>query len=190
MGMGEPLANYNNVMQAVRIINASWGLGIGARKITLSTSGLVPKIYELAKEHLQFELSVSLHAADDKTRSLIVPINKRYPIKALMQACVDYVTTTNRIITFEYVLLQGVNDRFTDVKNLGALLRNMKYKLNIIPYNPVKGLSFEAPNERRQSVFIEALHSAGLKVTVRRERGRDINAACGQLRLEREQATG
>ena len=190
MGMGEPLANYNNVMQAVRIINASWGLGIGARKITLSTSGLVPKIYELAKEHLQFELSVSLHAADDKTRSLIVPINKRYPIKALMQACVDYVTTTNRIITFEYVLLQGVNDRFTDVKNLGALLRNMKYKLNIIPYNPVKGLSFEAPNERRQSVFIEALHSAGLKVTVRRERGRDINAACGQLQLEREQATG
>lgn len=188
MGMGEPLANYNHVLRAVRIMNAPWGLGIGARKITLSTSGLVPKIYQLAKENLQFELSVSLHAADDKTRSLIVPINKRYPIKPLIQACRDYIETTNRVITFEYVLLQGVNDRFVDVRNLAALLRNMKYKLNIIPYNPVEGLPFETPNERRQAAFVEALHSAGIKMTVRRERGRDIDAACGQLRLKREQA--
>ena len=186
MGMGEPLANYKNVMQAVRVLNAPWGLGIGARKITLSTSGLVPKIYDLAKEHLQFELSVSLHAADDKTRSLIVPINKQYPIKPLMKACHDYVTTTNRVITFEYVLLHGVNDRFADVKNLAALLRNTKYKLNIIPYNPVAGLPFETPSERRQTAFVEALQSAVIKMTVRRERGRDIDAACGQLRLNKE----
>lgn len=183
MGMGEPLANYRQVLRAVRIINADWGLGIGARKITLSTSGLVPKIYQLAEEKIQFELSVSLHAADDRTRTLIVPINRRYPLKQLMRACRHYTGATDRIITYEYVLLKGVNDRFQDAENLVRLLKKDKCKLNLIPYNPVRGLPYERPDEHRQAAFVEALRTGGLQLTVRRERGRDIDAACGQLRL-------
>ncbi|MCY3772506.1 MAG: 23S rRNA (adenine(2503)-C(2))-methyltransferase RlmN [Gemmatimonadetes bacterium] len=183
MGMGEPLANYRQVLRAVRIINADWGLGIGARRITLSTSGLVPKIYQLAEEKIQFELSVSLHAADDRTRSLIVPINRRYPLKQLMKACRHYTGVTDRIITYEYVLLKGVNDRFQDAENLVRLLKKDKCKLNLIPYNPVRGLPYETPDEHRQAVFADALRAGGLQLTMRRERGRDIDAACGQLRL-------
>jgi 23S rRNA (adenine2503-C2)-methyltransferase len=184
MGMGEPLANYEQVMRAVRILNAPWGLGIGARKITLSTSGLTPRIYQLAREGLQFELSVSLHAADDETRTSIVPVNRRYPLAGLMQACRDYIEATNRIITFEYVLLKGVNDRFQDAHRLVALLRHMKCKVNLIPYNPVDGLPFETPEDPRQIAFAQILQSAGIVATIRRERGRDIDAACGQLRLK------
>jgi len=183
MGMGEPLANYRQVMRAVRIINAEWGLGIGARKITLSTSGLVPKIYQLAEEKIQFELSVSLHAADDRTRSAIVPLNKRFPLKQLMKACRHYTGVTDRIITYEYVLLKGVNDRFQDAENLARLLKKDKCKVNLIPYNPVRGLPYERPDEHRQAAFVDALRSGGLHLTLRRERGRDIDAACGQLRL-------
>ena len=183
MGMGEPLANYRQVLRAVRIINADWGLGIGARRITLSTSGLVPKIYQLAEEKIQFELSVSLHAADDRTRTSIVPINRRYPLKQLMKACRHYSGATDRIITYEYVLLKGVNDRFQDAENLVKLLKKDKCKLNLIPYNPVRGLPYERPDEHRQAAFVEALRTGGLQLTVRRERGRDIDAACGQLRL-------
>ena len=183
MGMGEPLANYRQVLQAVRIINADWGLGIGARKITLSTSGLVPKIYHLAEEKIQFELSVSLHAADDLTRSMIVPINKRFPLKQLMKSCRHYTEVTDRIITYEYVLLKGVNDRFKDAENLVRLLKKDKCKLNLIPYNPVQGLIYETPEPPRQTAFVEVLRAGGLQVTIRRERGRDIYAACGQLRL-------
>ncbi len=182
MGMGEPLANYRQVLRAVRIINADWGLGIGARKITLSTSGLVPKIYQLAQEKIQFELSVSLHAGDDRTRSRIVPINKRYPLKQLVKACRRYTEATDRIITYEYVLLKGVNDRFEDAENLVRLLRKDKCKLNLIPYNPVAGLPYETPDEHRQTVFADVLRAGGLQLTMRRERGRDIDAACGQLR--------
>ncbi len=190
MGMGEPLANYRQVLRAVRIINADWGLGIGARRVTLSTSGLVPKIYQLAEEKIQFELSVSLHAADDRTRSLIVPINKRYPLKQLMKACRHYTGSTDRIITYEYVLLKGVNDRFQDAENLVRLLKKDKCKLNLIPYNPVHGLPYERPDEGRQMAFVEALRKGGLHLTIRRERGRDIDAACGQLRLtENRRAT-
>ena len=183
MGMGEPLANYSQVLRAVRIINADWGLGIGARRITLSTSGLVPKIYQLADEKIQFELSVSLHAADDRTRSEIVPINRRYPLKQLMKACRHYTGVTDRIITYEYVLLKGVNDRFQDAEHLVRLLKKDKCKLNLIPYNPVRGLPFETPDEYRRTVFADALRAGGLHLTMRRERGRDIDAACGQLRL-------
>lgn len=185
MGMGEPLANYDNMIRAVRIINASWGLEIGARKITISTSGLAPKILQLAGEGLQFELSVSLHAADDATRTSIMPINKRYPLPQLMDACRKYVETTNRIITFEYVLLANVNDRFEDVRRLASLLREIKCKVNLIPYNPVAGLPFETPDMGRQETFLEALRSGGVTATIRRERGRDIDAACGQLRLKK-----
>ncbi|MBM3261974.1 MAG: 23S rRNA (adenine(2503)-C(2))-methyltransferase RlmN [candidate division Zixibacteria bacterium] len=184
MGMGEPLANYNNVLRAVRILNAPWGLGIGARKITLSTSGIAPKIHQLAREDFQFELSVSLHAADDRTRSAIVPINRRYPLDVLMEACRAYIAATHRIITFEYVLLKGVNDRFEDANRLVTLLRPLKGKVNLIPYNPVEGLPYETPDEGRQAAFLQILHSGGITTTVRRERGRDIDAACGQLRLK------
>ena len=187
MGMGEPLANYRQVLEAVKIINADWGLGIGARKITLSTSGLVPKIYELARENIQFELSVSLHAAYDKTRSSIVPINKRFPLKTLIKACRHYTEVTDRIITFEYVLLKGVNDRFQDAENLVRLLKKDKCKLNLIPYNPVQGLSYESPDTGRKIAFAEALRAGGLQSTIRQERGRDIQAACGQLRLSESQ---
>ncbi len=190
MGMGEPLANYRQVLRAVRIINADWGLGIGARKITLSTSGLVPKIYQLAEEDIQFELSVSLHAADDRTRTMIVPVNKRYPLKQLMKACRHYTEATDRVITFEYVLLKGVNDRFKDAENLVKLLKKDKCKLNLIPYNPVKGLPYETPDEHRRTAFVEAVRSGGLQLTLRRERGRDIDAACGQLRLSESRKSG
>ena len=183
MGMGEPLANYRQVLKAVRIINAEWGLDIGARRITLSTSGLVPKIYQLAEEKIQFELSVSLHAADDRTRTMIVPVNKRFPLKHLMKACRHYTEVTDRIITYEYVLLKGVNDRFQDAENLVRLLKKDKCKLNLIPYNPVQGLPYETPDQHRQEAFMQALRAGGLQLTIRRERGRDIHAACGQLRL-------
>ena len=188
MGMGEPLANYDNVLRAVRIINADWGLGIGARKITLSTSGLAPKIRQLAREDLQFELSVSLHAADDRTRSTIMPINRRYPLEELMDACRTYMTATGRLITFEYVLLKGINDRFEDATRLAALMRSMKAKINLIPYNPVEGLTFETPDDGRQMAFIKILQTGGITATIRRERGRDIDAACGQLRLKQTTA--
>lgn len=190
MGMGEPLANYRPVLRAVRIINADWGLGIGARKITLSTSGLVPKIYQLAEEKIQFELSVSLHAADDRTRTSIVPINRRYPLKQLMKACRHYTGATDRIITYEYVLLKGVNDRFQDAENLVKLLKKDKCKLNLIPYNPVQGLPYETPDEHRRTAFADALRAGGLQLTIRRERGRDIDAACGQLRLAESRRSG
>ena len=189
MGMGEPLANYNQVLRAVRIINADWGLGIGARRITLSTSGLVPKIYQLADEKIQFELSVSLHAADDRTRSEIVPINRRYPLKQLIKACRHYTEVTDRIITYEYVLLKGVNDRFQDAEHLVRLLKKDKCKLNLIPYNPVRGLPYETPDAYRRTVFADALRAGGLHLTMRRERGRDIEAACGQLRLAESRKT-
>jgi 23S rRNA (adenine2503-C2)-methyltransferase len=184
MGMGEPLANYDNVMRAVRIINAPWGLGIGARRITISTSGLTPRIYRLAEEGIQFELSVSLHAADNSTRTSIMPINKRYPIEGLIEACRHYIAVTNRIITFEYILLDGINDRFDDARNLISLLRNLKCKVNLIPYNPVEGLPYETPAQGRQQAFYESVVAGGLTTTIRRERGRDIDAACGQLRLK------
>ena len=190
MGMGEPLANYRQVLKAVRIINAEWGLDIGARKITLSTSGLVPKIYQLAEEKIQFELSVSLHAADDRTRSMIVPLNKRFPLKQLMKACRHYTEVTDRIITYEYVLLKGVNDRFQDAENLVRLLKKDKCKLNLIPYNPVQGLPYETPDQHRQEAFMQALRAGGLQLTIRRERGRDIDAACGQLRLSESRNGG
>ena len=184
MGMGEPLANYGNVLRAIRIINAPWGLGIGARRITISTSGIAPRIRKLAEEGLQFELSISLHAADDETRTSIMPINKRYPLDVLIDACRHYVEATNRLITFEYILLAGVNDRFEDARRLSALLRNVKGKVNLIPYNPVEGLPYETPNPGRQQTFHEALQAGGVAATIRRERGRDIDAACGQLRLK------
>jgi 23S rRNA (adenine2503-C2)-methyltransferase len=186
MGMGEPLANYENLLKALRIVNAPWGGGIGARKITISTSGLVPQIRELADEPLQFRLAISLHGATDVTRVKIMPVNRKYPLRELTAACEYYQHKRGRMITFEYVLIAGVNDGLDQVKPLGALARRLKAKVNLIPYNRVEGLPWERPAEAAQEAFLGALEKQKVSATLRREKGGDIDAACGQLRLKTE----
>jgi 23S rRNA (adenine2503-C2)-methyltransferase len=186
MGMGEPLANYENLLQALRILNAPWGGGIGARKITISTSGLAPQINKLADEPLQFRLAISLHGATDETRNKIMPVNRKYPLRELTAACEYYQQKKGRMITFEYVLIAGVNDGLDQVKPLGALARRLKAKVNLIPYNLVEGLAWKRPAEAAQEAFLKALEKQKVTATLRREKGGDIDAACGQLRLKTE----
>jgi 23S rRNA (adenine2503-C2)-methyltransferase len=192
MGMGEPLANYDNLLAALRILNAPWGGGIGARKITISTSGLVPQIRQLADEPLQFRLAISLHGATDETRNKIMPVNRKYPLRELSAACDYYQRKKGRMLTFEYILIAGVNDGLDQVKPLAELLQNLHAKVNLIPYNPVEGLPWERPGEAAQESFLRALEKQKIPATLRREKGSDIDAACGQLRLktERELAAG
>lgn len=189
MGMGEPLANYDNLLQALRIVNAPWGLGIGARKITISTSGLVPQIKRLAQEPLQFRLAISLHGATDEVRSTIMPVNRKFPLKDLAAACEYYQKNNGRLITFEYILIAGVNDGLDQVKPLARLARRLNAKVNLIPYNRVEGLPWERPTEEAQEAFCSALAQQGISVTLRREKGHDIDAACGQLRLKTERGS-
>jgi 23S rRNA (adenine2503-C2)-methyltransferase len=186
MGMGEPLANYENLLKALRILNAPWGGGIGARKITISTSGLAPQIRKLAEEPLQFRLAISLHGATDATRDKIMPVNRKYPLRELTAACEYYQQKRGRMITFEYVLIAGVNDGLDQVKPLAALARRLKAKVNLIPYNRVEGLPWERPGEEAQEAFLKALEKQKVSATLRREKGSDIDAACGQLRLKTE----
>jgi 23S rRNA (adenine2503-C2)-methyltransferase len=186
MGMGEPLANYDNLLKALRILNAPWGYGIGARKITISTSGLVPQIRKLADEPLQFRLAISLHGATDETRNRIMPVNRRYPLRELTAACEYYQRKNGRLITFEYILIRGVNDSPSEVKPLAALARKLNAKVNLIPYNTVEGLPWERPDEEVQERFLKALEREKVTATLRREKGHDIDAACGQLRLRTE----
>ena len=186
MGMGEPLANYDNLLKALRILNAPWGGGIGARKITISTSGLVPQIRKLAEEPLQFRLAVSLHGATDETRNKIMPVNRRYPVRELATACEYYQSRNGRMITFEYILIRGVNDALSQVKPLADLARRLNAKVNLIPYNTVEGLPWERPDEQSQEKFLKALEREKVTATLRREKGHDIDAACGQLRLRTE----
>jgi 23S rRNA (adenine2503-C2)-methyltransferase len=186
MGMGEPLANYDNLLKALKILNAPWGGGIGARKITISTSGLAPQIRKLAEEPLQFRLAISLHGATDVTRGKIMPVNRKYPLKELTAACEFYLEKKGRMITFEYILIAGVNDGLDQVKPLGALARRLNAKVNLIPYNKVEGLDWERPNEATQEAFLDALRKLKVSATLRREKGHDIDAACGQLRLKTE----
>jgi 23S rRNA (adenine2503-C2)-methyltransferase len=192
MGMGEPLANYDNLLKALRILNAPWGGGIGARKITISTSGLVPQIRKLAEEPLQYRLAISLHGATDETRNQIMPVNRKFPLKALVAACEYYQRKKGRMITFEYILIAGVNDGLEQVKPLAQLARRVHARVNLIPYNQVDGLPWERPSEEVQEKFLGALEKQNVAATLRREKGRDIDAACGQLRLktERELASG
>src|SRR5208282_1789428 len=191
MGMGEPLANYENLLKALRILNAPWGGGIGARKITISTSGLAPQIRRLADEPLQFRLALSLHGATDETRNKIMPVNRKHPLRELLTACEYYQQKNGRMITLEYVLIAGINDGLDQVKPLAALARRLNAKVNLIPYNRVEGLSWDRPSEQAQASFLRALQKARVSATLRREKGGDIDAACGQLRLktERELAT-
>jgi len=186
MGMGEPLANYDNLLTALRILNAPWGGGIGARKITISTSGLAPQIRRLAAEPLQFRLAISLHGATDLVRNKIMPVNRRFPLKKLVSACEHYQAQKGRMLTFEYILIAGVNDSLEQVRPLAALAKRLFAKVNLIPYNKVEGLSWERPAEAVCEAFLAALEKQKVPVTLRREKGHDIDAACGQLRLKTE----
>jgi 23S rRNA (adenine2503-C2)-methyltransferase len=186
MGMGEPLANYDHLIRALHILNAPWGGKIGARKITVSTSGLAPQIRKLADEPLQLRLALSLHGATDATRSRIMPVNRKYPLSELTAACEYYQQKKGRMITFEYILIAGVNDGLEQVKPLAALAHRLHAKVNLIPYNVVEGLPWERPGEPAQEAFLVALEKQKVSATLRREKGHDIDAACGQLRLKTE----
>lgn len=184
MGMGEPLANYQNLIRAIGIINASWGHGIGARHITVSTSGLVPRIRDLADQPLQLRLAISLHGATDDVRQRIMPINRKYNLHALMEACAYYRTRKRQRVTFEYILIDLVNDQTDQAHELAQLAARLEAKVNLIPYNTVAGLSWKRPSRNRQHAFLHTLRDHGVAATIRREKGHDINAACGQLRLQ------
>jgi 23S rRNA (adenine2503-C2)-methyltransferase len=186
MGMGEPLANYENLLKALRILNASWGGGIGARKITVSTSGLVPQIRKLADEPMQFRLAISLHGATDEVRNRIMPVNRKFPLRELTAACEYYQEKKGRMITLEYILIAGVNDSIDQTKPLATLARRLNAKVNLIPYNRVEDLEWERPTEEAQEKFLAALERQRVTATLRREKGHDIDAACGQLRLKTE----
>lgn len=186
MGMGEPLANYDNLLKALRILNAPWGGGIGARKITISTSGLAPQIRKLADEPLQFRLAISLHGATDETRNQIMPVNRKHPLFELTGACEYYQQQKGRMLTFEYILIAGVNDGLDQVSPLAKLARRLHAKVNLIPYNTVAGLPWSRPTEKAQEAFLKALERLKVTATLRREKGHDIDAACGQLRLKTE----
>lgn len=182
MGMGEPLANYTATLRAVRLLNAPYGPGIGMRNLTISTVGVVPQIRRLAQERLQLTLAVSLHAPTDELRSELVPVNTRWPIAELMAAAREYAATTGRRVTFEYVLMAGVNDRDDHARRLAALLAGGRTHLNVIPWNPVYGLQYRRPPVEAVHRFAGLVRAGGVPVTVRVERGGDIDAACGQLR--------
>ena len=182
MGSGEPLDNFDNVMKFLEIVNADYGLNIGQRHITLSTCGIVPKMYELADKGLSITLAISLHAFNDEKRKEIMPIANKYSIKEILDACNYYIEKTKRRITFEYSLVKDVNDGSEDAKALGKLLKGMLCHVNLIPVNEVKENSFKRSSEKTIQNFENILKNTGLEVTVRREMGSDINAACGQLR--------
>jgi len=188
MGMGEPLANYDNVLRALRILNAPWALGIGARKITVSTVGLAPQIRRLADDPLQIRLAISLHGATDDVRQQIMPVNKKHPLNELIEACEYYHLTKGRLLTFEFILIEGVNDSLDQAHKLAALAARLRAKVNLIPYNPVAGLPWRRPDRARCKAFQRVLQQRGVTATLRTEKGTDINAACGQLRLQTERS--
>jgi len=187
MGTGEPLDNYDNILKAIRIINSQEAFGIGARRITLSTCGVIPGIKRLAEENLQVELSISLHTADNKLRSRLMPVNKIYPLKELIAVCREYIKKTDRQITFEYVLIKGVNSDLQSADNLVKILADLKLcKVNLIPSNFIKECGVEPPNKLEALLFKDYLIKHGLHTTLRKSRGEDIEAACGQLRFSYE----
>jgi 23S rRNA (adenine2503-C2)-methyltransferase len=188
MGMGEPLANYAATVHAARLLNAPYGPHIGMRNLTISTVGLVPQIRMLAAERLQLTLAVSLHAPTDELRSRLVPINNRWPIAELLAATRDYAAATGRRVTFEYVLMAGVNDRDDHARRLASLLAGHGAHVNIIPWNPVYGVQYQRPSVAAVHRFAGALRVAGVAATIRIDRGVEIDAACGQL--QRTNAAG
>ena len=184
MGTGEPLDNYENVLKAIRIINAPQGFNIGARRITISTCGIIPGIKRLSVEGLQVELSVSLHASDDKTRARLMPVNKKYPLKDLISACKEYAALTKRQVTFEYVLIKGLNCSKEAADDLVRLLTGWECKVNLLVYNPVKEFPYQPAEDREIEFFVWSLRKKGIVVTLRKSRGKDIDGACGQLRAK------
>jgi 23S rRNA (adenine2503-C2)-methyltransferase len=183
MGMGEPLDNYDTLLNSIRIINAKYAFNIGQRKITISTCGLVDGIKKLAREGLQIELSVSLHSAIDSKRDQIVPLNKRYPLEKLLSTIKEFIKLTKRKITFEYILLGGFNTGLEDAKGLLDFTKGLDCKINIISFNPVDSAGFSAPTKLEALFFRDYLLKRDIDVTIRQARGQDIEAACGQLRL-------
>lgn len=182
MGSGEPLDNYENVLKFIRMIRHEKGYGLGQRHITLSTCGLVDRIYDLAAEELQITLAVSLHAPNDTIRNQIMPVSKKYPIEKLLSACRAYADKTKRRITFEYALINGLNDSTACAMELSERLRHMLCHVNLIPVNEVKECGYQKSSTARVAAFAETLTARGIETTVRRRLGSDINAACGQLR--------
>ena len=187
MGMGEPLSNFDNVADALEIITSHRGLEIGARHITISTSGFVPGLKKLAAYPRQIRLAVSLHGATDEVRDQIMPVNKKWPLSQLIPALEEWSRGRNQMPTLEYILIRDINDSPKDASHLVRLAKRLHAKVNLIPYNTVEGLPWKRPSEERCRSFRDAVHKARIPVTMRYEKGHDINAACGQLRLRKEQ---
>ncbi len=188
MGMGEPLANYEAVKGAIAALNSKKGLGLGARQITVSTVGLVPQIRRLVKEDVHVELAVSLHAASDRIRSVLVPVNRRYPLGKLIPVCQEYFQETGRRPTFEYALFNGINDSLDQAHRLTDLLAGFECHVNLIVGNPTPSKPFRPSVARRVAAFQKELTDGGISNTLRQSRGADIEAGCGQLRSRRLQA--
>jgi 23S rRNA (adenine2503-C2)-methyltransferase len=182
MGMGEPLANYDNVIQAIATLNSPKGMGLGIHQVTLSTVGLAPQIRQLAAENLQFQLAVSLHAASDKLRNRLVPINKKYPLAELISACKEYAAKTGRNIFIEYALFDGINDSLNHAGELARLLDGLPCSINLILGNPAHSNDFKPSTRDAALAFQKKLISSGIRTMLRVSRGVDIEAGCGQLR--------
>ena len=186
MGTGEPFDNYENVMDFIRIINHPHGLAIGARHITVSTCGLVEKIYDYAEEGLQINLAISLHAPNDEIRNKIMPISRKYPMDKLMEDVKYYEKVADRRVTFEYILLKDVKDSLENAKELAKVIRGTKAYVNLIPFNPIKELQYNRSSDKTIRAFFNSLNNLGINCTIRKEFGTDIDAACGQLRAKNE----
>lgn len=179
MGMGEPLLNYDESLRAIKIINSQ--IGIGARKITLSTAGVIPEIYRLSDFPLQIKLAVSLNATDDSTRDMLMPINRRYPLKELLKAVRFFTQKRRKRVTFEYVVIKGINDRREDIERLPELLSGIPCKINLIPFNPFPGTRFKPPSKKGLSRLLKSWYPRLPCITIRDSKGSDILAGCGQL---------
>ena len=188
MGMGEPLANYDVLVRVLKILNAPWGLNIGARRITVSTSGLAPQIKQLANEGIGIRLAISLHGATNEVRNKIMPINKKYPLEKLIPAAEAFQKKLGRMLTLEYILIDGINDGLDQARELAKIAHRLHAHVNCIPYNKVEGLEWKRPSINRQNKFVEVLKKERVSVTIRREKGHSINAACGQLKLKTDLA--
>ena len=184
MGMGEPLHNYDNTMKALRMLHSEHGLAVSPRRVTLSTVGIIPGLERLAREPLMPNLAISLHATTDEQRTELVPPNRKYPLAAILDACRRFPLRKRNRITFEYVMLDGINDTPEDARRLATLLAGIKSKVNLIPLNPAPGIPYERPSDERVDRFAQILADRHLTVSVRKSRGRDIRAACGQLIVE------
>ncbi len=182
MGIGEPLDNFDNLLKAIRALNHPELVGLGARRLTISTCGVVPKIKLLAQQGLQIELSISLHGANDAVRSKLMPVNRRWPVAELLEAAREYVQKTKRHITFEYILAEGLNASLEDAKELASVLKSIPCKINLIPLNPIPEFPYKRPTPAAIAAFSKFLNQKGIRTTVRFSSGNDINAACGQLR--------